>query len=102
MLFVFDWDGTLIDSTAKIVRCMQTAISQHKLPARNDTEIKGIIGLGLPEAIRSLFPEISHEQSNNVRESYSEFFIEADQTPCSFLQTSPSCNVKCIPPQTHV
>lgn len=84
MLFIFDWDGTLLDSTAKIVRAMQAAIAQHSLPARTDEEAKGIIGLGLPEAIRSLYPDISPSLLDELRESYSQYFIDSDQVPCSF------------------
>ena len=84
MLFIFDWDGTLIDSTAKIVRCMQAAIALHNLPMRADTEVKGIIGLGLPEAIRSLFPGIGAVDVARVKASYSGFFLEADQVPCDY------------------
>lgn len=84
MLFVFDWDGTLIDSTAKIVRCMQAAMALHDLPSRTDAEVKGIIGLGLPEAIRTLCPRIDAESVERVRASYSELFTEADRVPCDF------------------
>lgn len=84
MLFIFDWDGTLIDSTGKIVRCMQQAIKELQLEEREDLQVKQIIGLGLPEAIRQLFPDITESDMNRLREKYSSHYIEADQTPCQF------------------
>lgn len=53
-LLVFDWDGTLVDSIARIVDSMKAAARETALPERDDTRIKGIIGLGLPEAIAAL------------------------------------------------
>ena len=84
MLYIFDWDGTVIDSTAKIVRCLQMAIAEHDMPERTDEQAKSIIGLGLPEAVQDLYPTISPLQNQQLRESYSRHFIEADQTPCNF------------------
>ena len=48
MLFIFDWDGTLCDSTGKIVRCMQLA--SRKVGFR--------VGPGLRDRViyRELFP----------------------------------------------
>lgn len=84
MLMIFDWDGTLIDSTGKITRCMQLAIADTGLDERSDSEVKQIIGLGLPEAVRQLFPGIDQAAMDALRQSYSEHFIHADQTPCEF------------------
>lgn len=84
MLFIFDWDGTLIDSTDKIVSCMQSAVSSLELPFRAYDEVKSIIGLGLPEAIETLFPDIRPTQAESLISRYSTYFIEADQVPCDF------------------
>ncbi|RMN74186.1 HAD hydrolase-like protein, partial [Pseudomonas syringae] len=61
-LLIFDWDGTLADSVGRIVLSMRTAAIETDLEVRDDTAIKGIIGLGLPEAIRTLYPQISGNQ----------------------------------------
>lgn len=89
MLFIFDWDGTLIDSTGKIVRCMQRAIAEVGLEPRPDPRVKEIIGLGLPEAVRELFPAIDDIAAEAVRSAYSRHFIEADRTPCAFYPGVP-------------
>ena len=81
MLIVFDWDGTLIDSTAKIVRCMQQAASEVGVPVLAADSIRQIIGLGLPEAIAALYPAGDSALWQAVREQYVRHFIEIDQTP---------------------
>lgn len=83
-LFIFDWDGTLLDSTGKIIRCMHLAITDLGLEPRSDAAVKGIIGLGLPEAIRQLYPDITARDLDSLRNGYSKHFIEADATPCIF------------------
>lgn len=81
MLFIFDWDGTLCDSTGKIVRSMQQAAKQLGLPVLDDAQVLNIIGLGLPEAVCQLYPAISSEQAESLRTAYSEHFLHHDQTP---------------------
>jgi len=57
-LLVFDWDGTLADSANTIVRAMQTAIRQMQLEARDDAAVRDVIGLGLAEAVKKLYPDL--------------------------------------------
>ena len=49
-LVIFDWDGTLMDSTGRIVACMQAAARDLGLDSLPDADVRQIIGLGLPEA----------------------------------------------------
>jgi phosphoglycolate phosphatase len=83
MLLIFDWDGTLIDSTVKITRCMQAAISENCLPQRSDEQVRNIIGLALSEAINHLFDGVDDTITQRVKEAYSNHFIKADEVPCS-------------------
>lgn len=85
MLFVLDWDGTVMDSTAKIVNCMQVSAVELDLPVLTDSEVKNIIGLGLPQAIRQLYPGISDSLLESFRQCYSGHFVRADQQPCAFF-----------------
>lgn len=57
-LIVFDWDGTLMDSEARIVTCMQRAARDARVPVPSDGAARDIIGLGLNEAVARLFPAI--------------------------------------------
>lgn len=73
-VIIFDWDGTLVDSTARIVDSMQRASSQVGLPTLSNYAIQQIIGLGLPEALRKLWPDITDEQLQSMRTDYSANF----------------------------
>ena len=80
-LIVFDWDGTLMDSEAKIVNAMQAAIADIAVPFRSREQIKNIIGLGLQEALSALFPAVDKTQSTRLVEAYRHHFLFMDQTP---------------------
>ena len=55
-LIVFDWDGTLFDSTALIVRCIQDACADVGAPRPSDADAAYVIGLGLADALRHVAP----------------------------------------------
>lgn len=85
MLFIFDWDGTLCDSTGKIVRCMQLAARKVGLRELDDFEVLNIIGLGLPEAVSSLFPGLSAASLQALTSAYSDYFLADEHTPIGFF-----------------
>lgn len=85
MLFIFDWDGTISDSAEKIIGCMQAAAREVGLSVLAPNTIKNIIGLGLPEAIYSLYPEASEDEAEALREHYAAHFIKNDITPSPFF-----------------
>ena len=55
-LVVFDWDGTLMNSVERIVASIRAAIDLVGAEPREPERIRGIIGLGLAEAVRRLYP----------------------------------------------
>ena len=80
-LVIFDWDGTLMDSTGRIVECLCLAAADARLPALAPEQARSIIGLGLPEAIRTLYPGIGQEDAENMRQHYARHFIAAEAVP---------------------
>lgn len=74
-LVVFDWDGTLMDSTGQIVAAATGAIAQLGLPARPPEAILDIIGLGLRDSWQRLFPELGPESFMPFVEAYREHFF---------------------------
>ena len=50
-LIAFDWDGTLFDSTAIIVRCIQAAVRDVGGTVPTDKEAAYVIGMGLMQAL---------------------------------------------------
>lgn len=80
-LLIFDWDGTLADSIGRIVEAMRMAAIQSEMEVRDDQAIKGIIGLGLPEAIRTLYPQISGSELIDFRQRYADCYMAMDNVP---------------------
>ena len=85
MLLIFDWDGTISDSASKIVNCMQAAAAKVQMPVCSAEAIKNIIGLGLPEAMTTLYPEASESEKASIQQAYSEQFMSVDTTPSPFF-----------------
>lgn len=82
MLVIFDWDGTLLNSLAKISHCMQLAAADAGLARRDEADIRGIIGLGLQEALTTLYPDVPQAPLDLLRERYSHHFLIEDRQPC--------------------
>lgn len=69
-LIVFDWDGTLFDSTALITRCLQSACADVGAAVPSDLQASYVIGMGLSEAIRHLAPALSRERWGELADRY--------------------------------
>jgi len=85
-LLIFDWDGTLADSIGRIVESMRAAARLAELPVRDDFSIKGIIGLGLPEAIRTLYPDITANGMLELRQHYADHYTALDVNPSPLFE----------------
>ncbi|WP_346836460.1 HAD-IA family hydrolase [Microbulbifer sp. SAOS-129_SWC] len=81
MLVILDWDGTVCNSEARIVSCMQRAAERVGLPVLAPEAVGDIIGLGLPEAIANLFPEAASDQRRQLGDLYSEEWLAARAEP---------------------
>lgn len=84
-LIIFDWDGTLMDSVTKIVRCFQAAMKDLNIVAPDELEIRNIIGLGLEEALNVLLPGHTSLEKRLVIDLYREHFLERDKTAMPFF-----------------
>lgn len=69
-LIVWDWDGTLADSTAMITNAILKAAEQVGLPALTPQTASNIIGLGLRESIEALYGNIPAEQAQALAKQY--------------------------------
>jgi phosphoglycolate phosphatase len=84
-LIIFDWDGTVINSTAKIVASMQAAASDVGLSLPSDDVVRNIIGLGLPEAILMMFPKIKPEQMEPMKARYAYHYVEQNHAEATLF-----------------
>ena len=85
-LLIFDWDGTLANSIGRIVESMHVASDRTGFARRDDFAVKCIIGLGLPEAIRSLYPEIDDEALVVFRQHYADHYIALEAEPSPLFE----------------
>ena len=74
-LIAFDWDGTLFDSTALIVRCIQSACRDLGLPVPSDVDAAYVIGLGLHDALRHVTPDLSPERVHELGRRYRHHYL---------------------------
>ncbi|WP_417775789.1 HAD-IA family hydrolase [Stutzerimonas xanthomarina] len=81
-LLIFDWDGTLVDSIGRIVESILVAAARCDLPRLDEHSIKGIIGLGLPEAIAVLYPDVTDRKLVEAfRRAYADHYLALEAEP---------------------
>ncbi len=69
-LIVWDWDGTLANSTGMIVNAIVKAAEQVGLPTLDPQAASNIIGLGLKESIYALYGDIPSEKAQALAAQY--------------------------------
>ena len=72
---IFDFDGTLADTTEGIVRCKQATLREMGLPASTPERIRGVIGLPLRECF-ALGTDTPEERLDEACETYRRLFAE--------------------------
>lgn len=77
-LLVFDWDGTLMDSTLSIVRAIQLAFRDMEMAVPSDEKARHVIGLGLAEAMRYLDPQLDDADVLRVVDYYRHYYLSRD------------------------
>lgn len=78
---IFDWDGTLVDSVEHIADSLHGAARELGFPALDRDAYRNIIGLGIEEALASLYPGITPGDVTALRESYGRHFFTKSTTP---------------------
>lgn len=76
---IFDWDGTVMDSTASIVGAIQAACVDLELPVPSDEEAAWVIGLSLDQALLRCVPSLTQKHVPLFRERYRHHFFLCDQ-----------------------
>lgn len=73
---IFDCDGTLVDGQAAICDTMDEAFAAAKLPAPDRNEVRRMVGLSLPQALRLLAPDADEDQHAVALEAYKTGYRE--------------------------
>ena len=74
-LIVFDWDGTLCDSTGLIVRSIQGACRDVGVPVPADRDAAYVIGLGLRDALAHVAPGLAEARYQEMVERYRHHYL---------------------------
>jgi len=75
---IFDWDGTLVDSEQHIVASIAQAAKATGLEPLPYEQMKDIIGLGMREALAKLYPGLSSQQVEAMRQHYAGAFFSKE------------------------
>jgi phosphoglycolate phosphatase len=79
-LIVFDWDGTIIDSTGTIAESIQQAAAEMGLPVPHDDRARHVIGLGLHDSLRHAVPDLPASRYNDFVALYRKYFLAREDT----------------------
>ncbi|ESQ17027.1 MAG: HAD-IA family hydrolase [Thiohalocapsa sp. PB-PSB1] len=80
-LLVFDWDGTLVDSAARIIASLSAAFNDVGVEAPTVKQCRDVIGLGLEQALLRLSPYTSVDVRKTLMQRYRHHYLEANDTP---------------------
>ena len=72
---IFDWDGTLADSTAVIKRALQRSADDLGYPIPTDAQASFIIGMGLRPALEHAIPTLREDDLTRLTDRFRHHFI---------------------------
>ena len=88
-LIVFDWDGTLFDSTALITRCIQAACADLGVAVPSDRDASYVIGMGLVEALQHAAPGLPRDRYPELGLRYRHHYVARQHELSLFEGTLP-------------
>jgi len=78
---IFDWDGTIVDSIDHIATSLHMAAADLGFPTLEKAAYRNIIGLGMVDALKALYPGVSEPDIERIRQTYSSYFFAKEATP---------------------
>ena len=88
-LIAFDWDGTLCDSTAIIVRCIQQAVCDVGGARPSDEAASYVIGMGLMQALAHAAPDVPPARYPELGHRYRYHYLQHKDDLSLFHGTLP-------------
>src|SRR5690606_7637945 len=75
---VFDWDGTVMDSTHAIVASIQGACADLGLPVPDARQASWVIGLSLESALYHAVPTLTADLFQDFQDCYRNHYLSQD------------------------
>lgn len=77
-LIVWDWDGTIMDSTPTIVHCIQQSCRDLGFKEPDDSLASSVIGLGIHDSLRRAVPWIEPAHFSKLTERFRYHYLAKD------------------------
>jgi phosphoglycolate phosphatase len=77
-LIVFDWDGTLADSTSIIAAAIQEALRDMGEAVPEERSARYVIGLGLFDALRTVAPQLAVHRHSELAAHYRKHYLSRE------------------------
>ncbi|QWD91168.1 HAD-IA family hydrolase [Polynucleobacter sp. MWH-Braz-FAM2G] len=77
-LIVWDWDGTIMDSTPTIVHCIQQACRDLGFKEPDDKLASSVIGLGIQDSLRRAVPWIEPIHFQKLTDRFRYHYLAKD------------------------
>ena len=75
--YLFDLDGTLLNTTPDIAHAVNIARAEYALPPLTEKEVEQGVGRGAMALMRATFPPSFHERITEVRETFARAYQAA-------------------------
>jgi phosphoglycolate phosphatase len=75
-LFIFDLDGTLIDSVGDIADVLNEVLSSYGIPPYQDAQVVAFVGSGIGELVRRALPPDKQHLHEEVATRYRRRYLE--------------------------
>ena len=90
-LIIFDWDGTLADTTQPIIHTMQAAFQTCGFNAPADDAIRLHIGNSLHGIIAQLAPQLNAAQQQQIAQAYTVSYLNPNNHNMTLFDDARAC-----------
>ena len=90
-LIIFDWDGTLVDSTHRIARALGQALQEQGFEVPASSCLRALIGLTLQDALGKLLPAASERQIARIDARYRQIWALESASPVRLVDGAREC-----------
>ncbi|WP_373754480.1 HAD-IA family hydrolase [Neisseria weixii] len=90
-LVIFDWDGTLADTTLPIIATVQESFTENGHAAPEADQIRPLIGYNLPTIVRHLAPDLNLRQQEEIIETYAAHYLNPNNRNMTLFPDAIPC-----------